>query len=136
MSLIYSHLEEKCLQPKELSAGSRRREMKRKSFTSLVLSMAIIGGSSIAAASDSDDSMNGWQLSLLFDPSPAQQRVEKRGRVMIYNGLRSSDIDRALEEQFDRIDSMMFVNTVITDKQGKLVTDPNTGEVMTEDDGC
>ncbi len=110
--------------------------MKRKSLTTLVMSISIIGASTLATAADTDNSMYGWQLSLLFEPSPAQIRVEDRGRVVIYDGLKSADIDRALEEQFDRVDRMMFVNTVITDSKGEAVTDPVTGEVMTEDDGC
>ena len=72
--------------------------------------------------------MRQWQLGLLLNPSVHQLDLERKGRVVIYDGLRSADIDRALEQQFDRIDSMMFIGTV--------VTDPETGEVMVEDDGC
>lgn len=112
--------------------------MKGKSFTSLVLLTALIGGNHIATAADSDndDSMYGWQLSLLFEPSPAQLKVEDRGRVVIYDSLRSSDIERAMDEQFDRVDNMMFVNTIITDTQGMPIMDPDTGVAMVEDDGC
>ncbi len=110
--------------------------MKRKSITALIVSATITGISSLASATDSDNSMYGWQLSLLFEPSPQQIKVEDRGRVVIYDGMYSADIDRAFEEQFDRVEKMMFVNTVITDAQGVPAMDPDTGDVLTEDDGC
>jgi hypothetical protein len=110
--------------------------MKRTLFTTLVLSAVISGFSPATFAAEDDDSMRAWQMSLLYEPSPAQRRVEDRGRVVIYDGLHSTDIDRAFEEQFERVENMMFVNTVITDSQGVPVTDPDTGEYLTEDDGC
>jgi hypothetical protein len=110
--------------------------MKGKLFTALVLSAAIAAISPVVSAAEDDDSMRAWQLSLLYEPSPAQLKVEDRGRVVIYDGLHGADIDRALDEQFERVENMMFVNTVITDPKGAPVTDPDTGEYMTEDDGC
>ncbi len=110
--------------------------MKRTLFTTLVLSAAIAGFSPATFAAEDDDSMRAWQTSLLYAPSEAQRRVEDRGRVVIYDGLHSTDIDRAFDEQFDRVENMMFVNTVLTDSEGAPLTDPDTGEYMTEDDGC
>jgi len=102
--------------------------MNRGTLISLV-TCVMIGGFSIPVhAKSSDDKMRQWQLGLLLNPGVHQLDLERKGRVVIYDGLRSADIDRALEQQFDRIDSMMFIGTV--------VTDPETGEVMVEDDGC
>lgn len=110
--------------------------MNRGTLISLIL-CAMLGGFSMpASANSSDDNMRQWQLGLLFNPGVHQLDVERRGRVVIYDGLHSADIDRALDDQFDRIDSMMFTGTVITDTRGVPVTDPETGEVMVEDDGC
>ena len=36
----------------------------------------------------------------------------------------------------ERIDSMMFVRTVVTDKQGEPLRNEATGEVVAENDGC
>jgi hypothetical protein len=55
---------------------------------------------------------------------------------MIYDGMRSADVEKALDEAFDRIDSMMFVNTVVTDTEGAPVHDPETGQLVVEEDGC
>jgi hypothetical protein len=45
-------------------------------------------------------------------------------------------VDQALDNNFDRIESMMFVGTVKTDKQGDPVIDSATGQLMQESGGC
>ena len=83
-----------------------------------------------AAAQDS------WQERMLFVPPPSQLELEKRGRIMIYDGLTDKQIGKALDTQFERIESMMFVRTIITDDEGNVIRDDETGSVMVEDDGC
>jgi len=83
-----------------------------------------------------DDPQQSWQLSLLFNPGDHQYEMERRGRIFIYDGLRDTVIDQALDEQYDRIEGMMFVNTVVTDDDGVPMTDPETGELLVENDGC
>ena len=78
----------------------------------------------------------GWQEQMLFEPSPQQLEPEARGRVMIYNGLKDIRIEEALDQQFDRIEHMMFTGTIITDENGTPRKDAVTGEVLVEDDGC
>ena len=65
-----------------------------------------------------------------------QLEVERKGRVFIYDGMHTTDVERALDEEFDRIEHMMFSSTIITDTEGKPVTNPETGQVMVEEDGC
>jgi len=77
-----------------------------------------------------------WQVRLLFDPPPSQLDAEARGRVMIYEGLTEAQVAQAMDEQFERIGSMMFVGTVRSDEQGEVLHDTQTGEVLVEDDGC
>ena len=37
---------------------------------------------------------------------------------------------------FNRVQGMMFINTVVTDDNGKPLKDPETNKVVTENDGC
>jgi hypothetical protein len=72
----------------------------------------------------------------LFHPSLASLAGEKRGKVIIYSGLTDKVVERALDENFDRIQSMMFTRTIRTDDTGIPLRDPETGEVLIEEDGC
>ena len=100
--------------------------MNRKFIPAFIVFAALLGFGS--ATSADTDRQKSWQLSLLFTPGDHQQKMEKRGRVFIYDGMQAADNEKAFDEQYARIESMMFVNTV--------VTDPETGEQLVEDDGC
>ncbi|MGB5773076.1 MAG: hypothetical protein WBP89_00200 [Sedimenticolaceae bacterium] len=77
-----------------------------------------------------------WQLDRIHSPTPQQLAREQAGRVTISDELWDTDVERAMETQFDRIPSMMFVRTIITDQAGKPVDDAKTGGNATEDDDC
>ena len=78
-----------------------------------------------------------WQEKMLFQPTPAQLSMEEsRDRVMIYHGLTDVQVAQAMDQQFERIEHMMFTGTVITDDHGVAELDPATGEIRVEDDGC
>lgn len=88
---------------------------------SLLLTSLLVFGSTPAFANDS------YQLKMLFTPSSSMLKAEARGRIMIYDGLDIETVNRAMNEQFDRIDNMMFVRIHHThDDEEQLV----------EDDGC
>jgi len=83
---------------------------------------ALLTPFSPTAGADSD-----FQHRVLFSPSNSQLKAEARGRVMIYDGLDNAEIERAFDEQFNRIENMLFVRTRSTEPDG---------EFSYEDDGC
>ncbi|MCB1800247.1 MAG: hypothetical protein KDI82_01025 [Gammaproteobacteria bacterium] len=64
-----------------------------------------------------------WQADVLNHPTEAQLAVERSGRVVIYDGLTNRQVDQALDQQFDRIDAMMFVRTRHPQPQGGFESD-------------
>ncbi len=91
-----------------------------KGIKSLVVIVFLVASSSVHAIDD-------YQLKVLFTPSEINLQAETEGRVMIYDGLKSETVDLALNEQFGRIDKMMFVRTQYVQE---------SGEYEVEDDGC
>jgi hypothetical protein len=74
-------------------------------------------------------------LRRLFEPTEAEREEEATGRIYIYDGLRDIDVERAMRDQYDRFENMMFIREKKTDGGGVL-KDPATGEDVVEDDGC
>jgi hypothetical protein len=87
-------------------------------------------------AAFSDSLYSRWQMQRLLQPGQAQLQAEQKGKVFIYQGLRDKEVDRVVHKQFDRLQAMMFVDTIMTDEQGQPKRDPSSGDVMYEDDGC
>ena len=85
------------------------------------------------AGAGSDD--RSWQLKRLFSPTSRDLAREAAGRVLIFDGLRDTDVEQAMQTEFERVGNMMFVRTVVTDRSGALLQD-KTGGYVTEDDDC
>jgi len=75
----------------------------------------------------SDDS--DWQLKLLMTPSPSQLAAEQSGRVFIYDSLEMGEVNAALDENFERMQNMMFIRINHLPPTG-------SGPAEVEDDGC
>ena len=89
-------------------------------FVSLVFAALLVTLSS-AQAYDS------YQLKVLFTPTKSDLDAEARGRVMIYDSLKNEMVEKALNEQFGRIDRMMFIRTQLMQE---------SGEYEAEEDEC
>jgi len=78
---------------------------------SLILMVPLLQVQSAAA--------DGFQERRLLAPTATEERLERQGRVHIYDGLREETVDRAMDTQFDRVQSMMFVGTRYTTETGE-----------------
>jgi predicted transcriptional regulator len=76
------------------------------------------------------------ELRRLFEPTEAEREEESTGRIYIYDGLRDFDVERAMRDEYDRIENMMFIREKKTDGKGEVLKNPATGEDVVEDDGC
>lgn len=83
-----------------------------------------------------EKSLEAWQLGLINNPDDYMLKREAKGFVFIYDRLLDSQVDEILDNHFNRIDSMMFTRVKVTDSKGDIQIDPETGEELTEDDGC
>jgi hypothetical protein len=82
------------------------------------------------------DETRDIQLRRLYAPTDGELAGERKGRIFIYESLTERDIERAMEREFDRIQSMMFIRVPKTDESGTILKDEETGETLYEDDGC
>ena len=89
--------------------------------TVIIINMLLVLVSMPAKAADS------YQYKSLFTPSDFTLKAEAKGRIMIYDSLTSKTIDKAMDEQFDRIENMMFV---------RIVHEQDNGQYYVEDDSC
>jgi hypothetical protein len=111
---------------------THRRLTKEASGALPILAAVMLLGTDPGAAAD----VSAIELRRLFEPSGAELAEEARGRIHIYEGLRDTDVQRALDEAFDRVENMMFIRTIKTDDRGEVQRDPDSGAVEIEDDGC
>lgn len=70
---------------------------------------------------------NDFQLQRLNAPTEHQVLAEAKGKIYIYEGLTVNQVDTALDNNFERMDAMMFTRIVQRDKNGIDII---------EDDGC
>ena len=89
----------------------------------------------ITATGRASNKVDTIQLRNLFEPGQSQLHRETKGHIYIYDGITDRLVNQTMDNQFNRIQNMMFVGTVVTDKQGEPAVD-DQGDVIAEDDGC
>jgi hypothetical protein len=98
--------------------------------------IGLVAGLLLVNVSPRAEDLRDIELRRLLQPTEAELRQEAEGRIYIYDGLRDIDVEGAMDEQYQRIENMMFIRQKKTDQQGEPLKDPTTGEVEVEDDGC
>ena len=84
----------------------------------------------IIEADISNQSLYNWKNSKLNQPDSATLKFEKEHDIVyIYSGMKVADINHAMDNQFDRIDHMMFTQEIYPSKKS------STGYAV-DDDGC
>ena len=112
-----------------------------KSTSIFVLPMMALGLLSYANLSsgielDPDKALHDWQVRRLMEPSLSELEKERKGNVYIYDGLTDREVEAALKAHFGRIQHMMFVGTVKTDKAVTPSQHDDSGQVVQESSGC
>jgi hypothetical protein len=70
-----------------------------------------------------------YDLRRLMQPSAAELAAEEKGRVHIYDSLEINEVNAALDENYERIENMMFIRINHLPATG-------SGPAEVEDDGC
>ena len=91
----------------------------RKSFAGLAAAL----GLSVLATQSFATSSSEYYENALFAPSESMLLAETRGRITIYDGVANHQIEQALDNQFDRIERMMFVRIQYDDPDGSVDID-------------
>jgi hypothetical protein len=100
-----------------------RSQMTIKEIAALVTVFAGVAANPMSQEALAAGAGDDWELNQLHDPSPSLTKVERAGRVTIYDGVVVADVDVAMDRQFDRIESMMFVRTKHPVADGTFETD-------------
>lgn len=101
-----------------------------------VIFAATIFVSSYNSWADDSGFYTQWQLDRLFQPTQQDLDLEQDGEVFIYSGIKDDEITRAMDQFYDRISSMMFVDTIRMDNESNPSINPETDEEEIDDDGC
>ena len=89
----------------------------------------LFGGVSPVIGVASDVVEPSWQELRLRAPTEAQLERERSGGVFIYDGLEYGTVQAAMDQNFERIQNMMFVRINHLPATG-------SGPAEVEDDGC
>ena len=109
--------------------------MKAHIFIFLAISiLAPVAGESALADPAAEPAYRQLEIRRLFEPTESELRKEAAGIVYIYEGMTDREVNQAMGDEFERVEHMMFINTIRTDAQGNPLRDPDTGLIAADDD--
>ncbi|MGW8310334.1 MAG: hypothetical protein ACWGNB_04660 [Thiogranum sp.] len=113
----------------ETAAMNTAKLQSVQSLISSILRSVLIGLTAAAVLADfsTTSAADDFQQNALFNPSGALLKAEALGHVTIYDGLDNEVVEHALDEQFGRIENMMFT---------RIRRPQPDGEIIEDDDGC
>ena len=117
---------------------TKKNSLKLLTFVAALALMAGVPPSAVMAEAPGAGApvyADNWQLRRLMQPREAELLREAQGEVVIYDGLTDKQIESAMSLHPQRIRSMMFVGTIITDDDGTPQMD-SQGMFVQMDDGC
>jgi hypothetical protein len=97
-----------------------QKTIRKNIITSGLIILLGVGASQPVVAGDTFDQ---YYRNILLNPSKSLLLAEDRGRITIYDGLDAELVDRAMDEQFERIENMMFVGIRHTLPDGSVEAD-------------
>ena len=77
-----------------------------------------------------------WQRARLLHPTAAQRNAERQQQVFIYVAVTDRDVEAAMDAGFDRMESFLFANVIVTDENGQPLRDPQSGRIIVESEDC
>ncbi len=64
---------------------------------------------------DPNKFFDSWQVKTLYQPGRFQLEREAKGSVMIYDHLSDGQVNKAMDDNFGRIENMMFTRIQVSD---------------------
>ena len=101
-----------------------------------LLSASVTIGALLFSATAQAQDLRDIELRRLFEPTPAEVRQEQAGRVYIYDGLKETDIEQAMHEQFPRVEFMMFIRVKPTPLPPAESKSETPAPTYYQNDGC
>ena len=103
----------------------------------LVTGLFFLPVSSVVAGDEEKTTfLNNWSKKQMFDPGNSLLRLESKGRITIVERATDVQVEQFMDKQYNRIENFMFVSTVLTEENGEIAYDENTGDPQVEDDDC
>lgn len=104
-------------------------------YIALTTLLALGAIQATAKSADANDPSDSWQQNALFNPGSYTEWRDSKGLVSIYDGMTDTEVSHFMDDQFGRIQNVMFTRVKITDASGAVQKDVD-GEDLVMDDDC